>query len=49
MQERRVASDNIEKMKYCGIHFEQWLSEFENIYESVQQNDQLLREYPSIP
>jgi carbonic anhydrase len=49
MQERGVSSEIIETMKYCGIDFEQWLSGFLNVSESVWQSVQLLREHPLIP
>lgn len=49
MLERGVSTHHIETMKYCGIDFEQWLSGFENVDESVQKSVQLLQEHPLIP
>lgn len=49
MRTRGVSSQVVETMEYCGIDFDQWLSGFEAVEESVKRSVQLLQEHPLIP
>lgn len=49
MRQRGVSSQVVETMEYCGINFDEWLSGFENVEESVKRSVNLLLEHPLIP
>lgn len=49
MRMRGVSSQVVDTMKYCGIDFDEWLSGFECVEESVKRSIQLLEEHPLIP
>lgn len=49
MQTRGVSSQVVDTMAYCGINFDEWLSGFEKVEESVKRSVQLLVEHPLIP
>ena len=49
MRIRGVSSQVVDTMKYCGIDFDEWLSGFECVEESVKRSVQLLEEHPLIP
>lgn len=49
MQERGVSLETIQTMKYCGIDFEEWLSGFEDVQESVASSVEKLRQHPLVP
>lgn len=49
MRLRGVSSQVVETMEYCGINFDEWLSGFEKVEESVKRSVQLLQEHPLLP
>lgn len=49
MKEQGITPEIIDTMKYCGVDFDEWLSGFENVEESVTQSVTMLQEHPLIP
>ena len=46
---RGVAPDHIEMMRYCGVDFDNWLSGFDTVENSVSETVEFLRHHPLLP
>ncbi|MEG0368063.1 MAG: carbonic anhydrase, partial [Coprobacillus sp.] len=49
MKDRGISPQAIDTMSYCGVDFDQWLSGFENVEDSVRHSVELLETHPLIP
>ena len=49
MIDRGVAPDHIEMMRYCGVDFDNWLSGFDTVENSVSETVEFLRHHPLLP
>ncbi len=49
MLRRGISKDNIDMVRYCGVDFEDWLSRFDCVENSVQETVDFLAKHPLIP
>ncbi|MDD2534121.1 MAG: carbonic anhydrase [Eubacteriales bacterium] len=49
MKNHGITEEKIEFLRYCGIDFETWLNGFEDVFESVRSNVDLILHHPLIP
>lgn len=49
MKERGITQESIDLMKYCGVNFENWLSGFDTVEQSVTDTVDTIKHHPLMP
>ena len=49
MKERGIRQESIDLMKYCGVNFENWLSGFDTVEQSVTDTVDTIKHHPLMP
>lgn len=49
MKERGVTQETLNTLSYSGIELEKWLHGFDNVFESVGQSVELIKNHPLMP
>lgn len=49
MKQRGVGEDALDMIRYCGINFDEWMSGFNDVYDSVRSSVTILKKHPLIP